>query len=172
MNPNPKRECEAVVVAAPQQRQTVLWIIAILLAIIATALVVGPRSPLGVQPTFGDMPMGGTGGVFAFTGQLDRNRYGLFMVDVDSGNVWCYEYLPASRKLMLVAARSFKYDRYLDDYNNDEDTAPEVIRTFLEAERQRKERNSRGGTATDEDDDPLGTAIPGFPIQQPDGEQD
>ena len=48
--------------------------------------------------------MAGARGIFAFTGQIDQNRFGLFMMDVDSSNVWCYEYLPGSRKLKLVAA--------------------------------------------------------------------
>ena len=109
----------ALSIAAParpdsrQRQTTVLWIIALLLAVIATALLTRGSSPFSLPQAHGDAPMAGARGIFAFTGQIDRNRFGLFMMDVDSSNVWCYEYLPGSRKLKLVAARSFLYDRYL-----------------------------------------------------------
>ena len=38
---------------------------------------------------------------------------------MDQGTIWCYEIDPAegTRKLRLVAARSWVYDRYLQDFN-------------------------------------------------------
>jgi hypothetical protein len=41
------------------------------------------------------------------------------MLDVDSGTIWCYELASADgmRKLRLVAARTWIYDRYLQDFN-------------------------------------------------------
>jgi hypothetical protein len=41
------------------------------------------------------------------------------MLDVDQGTIWCYELISEdqTRKLRLVAARSFVYDRYLQDFN-------------------------------------------------------
>ncbi|MGD8451300.1 MAG: hypothetical protein PVJ57_05725 [Phycisphaerae bacterium] len=99
--------------------QTVYWIIAILLAVIATALWM--RGPDRLLPTAlaQGQPLAGARGVFAFTGQLDHNRFGLFMLDVDSGTIWCYELASADgmRKLRLVAARTWIYDRYLQDFN-------------------------------------------------------
>ncbi len=156
-----------IVAAAGAQRQTALWIIAILLAIITTVLVVRrPGSPL-VGPAYGDSPMAGARGVFAFTGQLDKNRYGLFMLDVDSSNVWCYEYLPSTRKLKLVAARSFRWDRYLENYNNDELT-PSQVQVLLKEQNRIEERIGGGMMAPgtdneDEDGEALGTSPPGFP---------
>jgi hypothetical protein len=63
--------------------------------------------------------MAGARGVFAFTGPLDRERTGLFMLDVDQGTVWCYafETVGGTSKLRLVAARTWVYDRYLQDFN-------------------------------------------------------
>lgn len=140
-----------------QQRQTALWIIAIFLAIIATALLTrGTNGPLGATPAMGDAPMAGARGIFAFTGQIDQNRYGLFMMDVDSSNVWCYEYLPGSRKLKLVAARSFLYDRYLENYQTDE-PKPATVKLMLERERQAQGRNS--GFADAGRDEPAGKAL-------------
>ena len=71
--------------------QTVYWVIAVLLAVIATALWVLPGDPLLRTATAQNQPLAGARGVFAFTGQLDRDRYGLFMLDVDQGTIWCYE---------------------------------------------------------------------------------
>jgi len=87
--------------------------------------------------------MAGAKGVFAFTGQLDKNSYGLFMMDVDAGNVWVYEYVPTTRRLRLAAARSYIYDRYLEDLMNEE-PLPEQVRQLLERQRQSKHRISGG----------------------------
>ncbi len=151
---NAQRERRVVAVAADRSGSTVLWIIAILLAIIATALVVGPGGGTTIQSAMGDAPMAGARGIFAFTGQLDKNSYGLFMMDVDSSNVWCYQYVPGTRKLKLVAARSFLYDRYLEDYANGE-PSPAQVKVLLDNQRRIKNRISRGGIAPDDPDEGL-----------------
>lgn len=158
----PERKTQATTGTFPQQRQTVLWIIAILLAIIATTLIVRSQDSLGVPKVYGDQPMAGAKGVFAFTGQLDKNRFGLFMMDVDSGCVWCYEYLPSTRKLKLVAARSFMFDRYLANYMN-ETPFPEEVQEMLRNQSKIKERNSNGVMpAEQKEGDALGTKVPGI----------
>ena len=100
--------------------QTVLWIIAVLLGMIASALWTRD-SQSGFLPSAmaQTQARAGARGVFAFTGQLDRDRYGLFMLDVDEGTVWCYEIRSegGGRKMRLVAARTWIYDRFLRDFN-------------------------------------------------------
>ena len=64
--------------------------------------------------------MAGARGIYAFTGQLTSKSYGLFMLDVDSGTVWCYEFQRAANgepQMKLVAARSWISDRYLEEFN-------------------------------------------------------
>jgi hypothetical protein len=99
-------------------RQGVLWVIAGLLALNALGLFWRGASTL---PTAWaqNQPMAGSRGIFAFTGPLDKDTYGLFMLDVDQGTVWCYEIQPyeGTRRLRLIAARTFIYDRYLQDFN-------------------------------------------------------
>jgi hypothetical protein len=99
--------------------QTVWWLIAVLLAFIAGNFVT--RSGPGWFPVAlaQGQPLAGARGVYAFTGQLDNNRHGLFMLDVDSQTIWCYEIdtVDGVRKLRLIAARSWIYDRYLQDFN-------------------------------------------------------
>lgn len=169
MEPAPATQ-PVVVIAQP--RQTVWWIIAVLLAIIATALVLRPASvPFGLPSAFGDTPMVGARGIFAFTGQIDTNRYGLFMMDVDTRNVWCYEYQPTTRKLRLVFARSFDFDRYLEDYNLETDTTPKQIRKMLDERRRIKEREAKNGEAPAEGDGTLSTNVPGLPTQEDSAQQ-
>ena len=147
-------------------RQTVWWIIAICLAVIATALLLRPAiGPFSVPTALADTPMVGARGIFAFTGQIDTNRYGLFMMDVDTRNVWCYEYLPSTRKMRLVFARSFDFDRYLDDYNLDNDTTPERIKKLLEERRKIRDRKAQNGEDSSEPDGGLSTTVPGLPPQ-------
>ena len=100
-----------------------LWIIAVLLGMIASAMWTrGPGGGFLPQALGQNQPGAGARGVFAFTGQIDHNRFGLFMLDVDQGTIWCYEIDNAggTRKLRLVAARTFIYDRYLKDFNSGE----------------------------------------------------
>ncbi len=164
---NPQRELRSAAVPAlvgTPQRQTVLWIIAILLAIIATALVMRPPEVFSLPVANADTPMMGARGVFAFTGQLDKNSYGLFMMDVDSSNVWCYQYTPGTRKLKLVAARSFSYDRYLEDYNCEEPTIEET-KLLLDDQRRIRDRIRRTGITPDESNGALSTEMPGVPTE-------
>jgi len=98
---------------------TAQWLIAVLLAFVAGLL--WTRAPGGAGPTaFAQQPpLVGARGVYAFTGQLDHNRFGLFMLDIEQGTIWCYEIdnVNGVRKLRLIAARSWIYDRYLRDFN-------------------------------------------------------
>ncbi len=66
--------------------------------------------------------------------QIERDRYGLAMVDTLGETLWIYELSsrgPAHNRLRLLAARSWQYDRLLKQYNTAEPT-PEQVRTLLE----------------------------------------
>ena len=95
------------------------WVIAVLLAFIAGALWARPWGAVAPTALGQSTPLVGARGVYAFTGQLDRNRYGLFMLDIEQGTIWCYEIdnVDGVHKLRLTAARSWVYDRYLRDFN-------------------------------------------------------
>jgi hypothetical protein len=157
LSQDPREDCNP---RTPASRQTVLWVIALLLAVNATALILRPSGAPALPIALADTPMAGARGIFAFTGQIDQNRYGLFMLDVDTRNVWCYEYLPSTRKVRLVFTRSFDFDRYLEDYNNDKDTTPAMIRKMLEEQRRIKDRQQRVGEGEDELGS-LGATVPG-----------
>ena len=140
--------------------QTVHWIIAILLAVIATLLWTRPSD--GVLPAALAQSQGlaGARGIFAFTGPLSRDQYGLFMLDVDQGTVWCYafESTGGTSKLRLVAARTWIYDRYLQDFNC---AAPD-FRMVQQLVNQQRTRTGRDGPADERpaDAQPAGRDAP------------
>lgn len=116
-------------------RQTVWWVIAVALAVIATALISRwdavslSRAAVAQAGASGGPPVAGARGIYAFTGQLGAKDYGLFMLDVDTGTVWCYEMArnrEGQLQLQLVAARSWIFDRFLEEFNVAKPTPGEV----------------------------------------------
>ena len=66
--------------------------------------------------------------------QLGRESYGLAMIDPKSESIWIYEVnmkgAPHSR-LKLVAARSWHYDKMLEEYNSGE-PKPQDVKNIIE----------------------------------------
>ena len=61
--------------------------------------------------------------------QLGRESYGLAMVDAKSETIWIYEINtrgPAHSRLKLMAARSWHYDKLLEEYNSAQPKPSEV----------------------------------------------
>ncbi|HOA72231.1 MAG TPA: hypothetical protein PL151_06980 [Phycisphaerae bacterium] len=148
-----------IVVPAAGSRQTVWWVLAVLLAVIATHLVsrhdaVWSQSAMAQVGGSAGMPGAGARGIYAFTGQLGAKEYGLFMMDVDSGTIWCYQ-MGRSRdgdlQLQLVAARSWIFDRFLEEFNVAKPTPHEV---------QLMVRQQRGNAAAAGDAGPLNVPLP------------
>jgi hypothetical protein len=119
--------------------QTAGWVIAVLLAFIAGML----WSRSGSEPAAlaQATPLAGARGIYAFPGQIDQTHHGLFMLDIEQGTLWCYELdeVDGERKLRLVAARSWIYDRYLRDYNG---AMPDqrMVQGLVAAERNQQAR--------------------------------
>ncbi len=85
------------------------------------------------------------GGILVIPVQIERDSYGLAMVDIVGQTLWIYELNnrgPAHNRLRLLAARSWRYDRLLQQYN----TAvpkPEQVKMLLESlGQQQKKRNN------------------------------
>jgi len=129
---------DRVIVVQAGGSQAALWVVAGLLAVIATVLIMRWDDRAFSSAAYAqDVPRAGGRGIYAFTGQLSKTSYGLFMMDVDSSTVWCYEYVPQRRRLELVAARSWHFDRYLEEYNVTSPTPAEVAQLV---EKQRSNR--------------------------------
>lgn len=150
-----------VVVSAPG-RQTALWLVVVLLAVITTAVLLRwdeamlTRSAWAQALNTAAGPGPGARGIYAFTGQVDSRTFCLFMLDVDSGTVWCYEMArnrPGDPVYMrLVAARSWIYDRYLEEFNAASPT-PTEVRQLVEQQRVARQAQASQPTAA-----PAGTA--------------
>jgi hypothetical protein len=66
--------------------------------------------------------------------QMVRDSYGLVMVDTNSQTLWVYEKNsrgPAHKRLRLLAAQNWQYDRLLQYYNTAQ-PRPEQIKEMLE----------------------------------------
>ncbi len=73
--------------------------------------------------------------------QIERDKYGIAMVDTTSQTLWIYEINsmgPAHNRLKLLASRSWQYDRLLKQYNTAE-PKPEQVKMLLEEEKSEKQ---------------------------------
>ena len=114
----------------------VFWVIAVALVVIATTLVVRPQGGPLDSVAFGQLPTSaGARGVFAFSGQLSKSTYGVYVVDTDSMTIWVYEYLSQKGCIRLAGARTWRYDRYLENHNVC-DLPPDVVEKMVEEQRQ------------------------------------
>ena len=81
-----------------------------------------------------ELQTGADSGISVIPVQLTRDSYGLAMVDMASQTLWVYEIdnrSPAHNRLRLLAARSWKYDRLLENYNT-ADPKPDQVKMMLE----------------------------------------
>jgi hypothetical protein len=116
----------------------VYWVIAGALVVIAAALVTrSDPSPLGSVALGQTAGVVGARGVFAFSGQLSKGTYGVYMVDADTMTIWAYEYLPQKGCLRLAGARTWRYDRYLENYNIC-DLPPDVVEHMVQEQRDQR----------------------------------
>jgi hypothetical protein len=72
--------------------------------------------------------------ITAFPIQLGRDSYGLAMVDIENETVWIYGFNARGQafdQLRLMAARSFKHDRKLTEWNTATPT-PTQVKVMLE----------------------------------------
>jgi len=94
-----------------------------------------------VQPAGG----GSDGSVLAVTGEIGRDSYGIYLVDLSNQTICVYQYQTAQKTLKLLAARTFAYDTQLDEYNSE--PSPRQIREMVTAHRRLTE-------------EPAGPAVP------------
>jgi hypothetical protein len=115
------------------------WLIVALLGVIALLLAM-PRDADWLGRAFAQQaPMLGARGVYAFPIQLTPKSYGICMLDVDASTVWFYEYVPTTHKLRLASARSWIFDRYLEEYNI-EGLAPNEVGELVSKQRSQRQQ--------------------------------
>jgi len=92
-------------------------------------------------------PLLGARGLYMTPAQLTPSVFGFYIFDVDSSTVSMYSVAPNANKLKFVAARSFKHDRFLEDYNT-EGLSPKEVETLVNKQRNRTELKNQTDTPT------------------------
>lgn len=129
----------------PRSFTLAAWLIVALLAVIALLLAFPRDTSLLSRAVAQQVPMLGARGVYAFPMQLTQKTYGICMLDVDASTVWFYEYVPTTSKLRLAGARSWIFDRYLEEYNV-EGLEPNQVGELVSRQRSQRQQLSAGGT--------------------------
>jgi hypothetical protein len=110
------------------------WLLPIVLLLVSLSLLfAGGRSHnlVGAETQYQAV---GAENIMVIPIQLDRDSYGLAMIDTLRETLWIYEINnrgPAHSRLRLLAARSWKYDRLLEEYNTAE-PRPKQVKLLLE----------------------------------------
>ncbi len=76
-------------------------------------------------------------GVFAVAGEIARDAYGVYLVDLRRSTICLYQYYSGDRRLRLVAARTYVFDAQLDSYNTE--PTPEEVSKLVAGARRLKE---------------------------------
>lgn len=109
---------------------------AIALALIALALFARNESSFpGMLPAAygqGQSAIGGGAGVFIVPAQFNATTYGCYIMDVDAQTMCAYQFVPGEHNFRLVAARTYKFDRKLNNFNTS--PAPNEIKALVEKE--------------------------------------
>ena len=108
---------------------------ALLLAITVALLARSSGAPLLLPSAFAQdqAALGGGAGVFIVPAQFSETSYGCYIMDVDAQTVCAYQYF--GKQLKLVAARHFRWDRRLHQFNSENPT-PDDVRKMIEREEQ------------------------------------
>lgn len=80
----------------------------------------------------GQAAIGGGAGVFVVPAQFGSNFYGCYIMDVDAQTIAAYQMFPGEHQLKLIAARTFRNDRRLNNYNTSPD--PNEIKLLVDKE--------------------------------------
>jgi hypothetical protein len=131
----------------PSKTNKALWLVGIGLLANAAVMLFGrgqgsdiilDRSAFGqVTSAAQSSQLLGARGIYMMPAQLGPNAYGLYLMDVDSGTICVYKTTPETNHFRLMAARTYKYDRFMEDFNN-EPLHPSEVKKIVESQQQRQ----------------------------------
>jgi len=84
----------------------------------------------------------GARGLFMAPAQIGPREFGCYLMDVDAGTISVYKVDASSNRMRLMAARSFRNDRLLEDFNNDAPT-PREVQKLIQQQKAREEIEGR-----------------------------
>jgi hypothetical protein len=93
------------------------WLAVMLLGVIAAGLLL--EAGFGTAPARAQVAARTPGHLIAVAGKVTSETYGLYLLDEKNGTISVYQYVPARRKLRLMAVRNFRFDVQLDEYNTE-----------------------------------------------------
>ena len=122
----PRRRNQSVVIA--------LYANAILLAAVVVVLLTRGDTPHVVTPAYGQnqVPIAGGAGLFVMPAQFSSTTWGCYVMDVDSQTLCAYQFVPGEKYLRFIAARNFKFDRQLRNFNTE--PSPLEVKDLVEKE--------------------------------------
>jgi len=111
-----------------------LYVNAVLLAVIAIVLLTRSDAPHLVSPAFGQTqaPIAGGSGLFVMPAQFSGTTWGCYVMDTDSQTLCAYQFVPGEKYLRFIAARNFKFDRQLRNFNTE--PSPLEVKELVEKE--------------------------------------
>ena len=122
---------------------------ALLLAIVVALLARGDGPTLTPAALAqAQQPIAGGAGLFIVPGQFSSNIWGLYLMDVDQQTICAYTITGSPPKLKLIAARNFRYDRRLANYNIDGLTPAEVKDMVEKEQNSNRVTGSGSGSGT------------------------
>lgn len=121
-----------------------LWLIG--LGLLGNAAIMLTKSKFPDEISFDSKAFGQAGGGVVNSGrgitwapaQLGPNTWGVCLVDNDSSTLVVYRFAPEVNRLKLMAARTWKDDRKLEDFNNEAPTPKDTAR-MAEIQQQRRD---------------------------------
>ena len=113
------------------------WLLVAVLGVLVAGLLVelgraAAQDDISPAPSAG--PVADESSVVAVAGQVTRDGYGLYLLDLRNQTITVYQYVPNSRVLRLLAARTFAFDVQLDEFNTE--PSPREIRDLVESTRR------------------------------------
>ena len=114
----------------------VLWINAALLVAVVVLLASRGRMPDVLPAAYGQPQqlIAGGAGLFLMPAQFSQNTWGCYVMDVDTQTLCAYQFMPGEKQLRLIAARNFRFDRRLGNYNTT--PPPMEVKDLLDKEAQ------------------------------------
>jgi hypothetical protein len=115
----------------------VLYINAALLAAIVLVLLArdGMPSMLPAAYAQNQPPIGGGAGVFIVPAQFSTTTFGCYLMDIDAQTLCAYQFSPGDKQLRLIAARNFRWDRRLGNFNTEKPT-PEEVKQLVDQQQE------------------------------------
>jgi hypothetical protein len=129
-----------------------LYLNVVMLAVLVWSMLGRDSGPSMLPMAFGQVQaqptIAGGGGVYMMPAQIGPQSYGTYLMDIDSQTLMVYQYSQVDNQLRFKAARSFKWDRRLQNFNTPSPT-PAEVEELVKREQQNLRGSTNPGSGTD-----------------------